>query len=1227
MDYANHYRTGQTIEQVYHLGSYKGAQIRAEEAATEIGFKKLGARIKGMYEYADTINTIATIIDNPIYSSDVKKAAVFLVVASVMGYNIPTDAVIQNFDDAIAILKHYETELVDLAEKFPDLITYDPLTHITTMPWNIGNIPLSSFPPPSEHIPLSGTNLPSGENIEDQPRVLPSSNPSIATPFNLAKPLTSPLIIDLDNDGVEATAFNATTTTTFFDIDNDGFQEQTAWVGADDGLLVRDLNGNGQIDGASELFGSSTTDGFALLAFLDSNGDHVINASDTDFSDLMIWKDANGDAYVQNGELQSLSYWNIASISLAGVVASNGAVNGNPISHTSTVTLTSGATRAISDVWFVHDNANSYYNEDYELDFRTLLLPNLRGFGQLADLDIAMSLDENLLGMVQDLVSNWSMGDFAAEENFSDDVREILLKWADAEGITSNSRGSYVDAQHLAFLEAFMGDSFYQFGRDDPSSNPYPMAGRMLEAAWDNALNIMSGHIMIQAGAHELFDNNVSYNVWTGELEGDLDLSEDAIDGLVAFSTDIGVNTEAFWVNVIRFLDFTKGLGNLSVTEEGWLDIAIQNADPGLDLAHILGSYGTPAGLTLYGTAGNDTIIGSVYADNLTGGVGNDTLIGNAGDDILDGDGDDDALYGGDGDDTLYGDGGNDTLDGGSGGNKLYGGSGNDTYVYQGGYDYIEDSSGTDQINLGSAITPSDITFSRLNTTYGDLMIAIAGFGTIQISAFFSPYGLQVETLNFYDPLDGSINLTTLTNITTHGTDGNDNIQGVQSPSQLDDIIFGYGGNDYIEGKGGNDIIDGGLGNDTLYGDAGDDTYIASFGFDNITDASGNDVIVIPAAYSLSDVSFLRLAENSGKNLLISIQGLGQIKIYSQFQYYPVEKVIFANGIDSDITLSGISFDVVGTESGETLNGLTSMASIDEIFYGYGGNDYIYANTGDDILYGGDGNDILYGDDGNDHLYGGAGNDLMRGEAGDDTYYYESGVDTVYEWLYNSTNDRLVLPEGISPEDISLRYNSYGYDLYVSYEGQTIITIENQIDSSSAYFGIEYLEFYDATVWDMKLIAYEIHGTNSGETLYAKDMFFHTKDTLYGYGGNDTLYGNAGADILYGGDGLDTLYGGSGSDIFVFEAVSAFNNIDVIKDFSLTDDAIDISDLLSGYDPLSDILADWVEVSTSGTNTTLSIDRDGAGGTYSMVQIATIQGVTGLTDEVSLVTSGNLIIA
>ncbi len=155
----------------------------------------------------------------------------------------------------------------------------------------------------------------------------------------------------------------------------------------------------------------------------------------------------------------------------------------------------------------------------------------------------------------------------------------------------------------------------------------------------------------------------------------------------------------------------------------------------------------------------------------------------------------------------------------------------------------------------------------------------------------------------------------------------------------------------------------------------------------------------------------------------------------------------------------------------------------------------------------------------------------------------------------------------------------------------------------------------------------------SHDTIYAGDgadtvNAGYGNDILYGEGGNDTLNASFGDDILYGGAGLDAMSGATGADTFVFQAASAFSNIDTISDFNTSQtDALDLSDVISLYDPLTDAITDWVEFTTSGSNTVVKVDQDGTGSTYSLTQIATLTGVTGLTDEAALVTNGNLIVS
>jgi hypothetical protein len=167
----------------------------------------------------------------------------------------------------------------------------------------------------------------------------------------------SPLILDLDGDGIEVSALNGAGSV-YWDIDNDGFREASAWVGKDDGLLALDRNANGVIDNHSELFGTDKIDGFTVLTAMDSNKDNRIDSRDTDFAKLRIWQDVNSDGISQASELKTLAQAGIKSISLNDTTT-NQTINGNKVTHISTFTKTNNTTGTIADVWFNFDNLNS----------------------------------------------------------------------------------------------------------------------------------------------------------------------------------------------------------------------------------------------------------------------------------------------------------------------------------------------------------------------------------------------------------------------------------------------------------------------------------------------------------------------------------------------------------------------------------------------------------------------------------------------------------------------------------------------------------------------------------------------------------------------------------------------------------------------------------------------------------------------------------------------------
>jgi Ca2+-binding RTX toxin-like protein len=125
-------------------------------------------------------------------------------------------------------------------------------------------------------------------------------------------------------------------------------------------------------------------------------------------------------------------------------------------------------------------------------------------------------------------------------------------------------------------------------------------------------------------------------------------------------------------------------------------------------------------------------------------------------------------------------------------------------------------------------------------------------------------------------------------------------------------------------------------------------------------------------------------------------------------------------------------------------------------------------------------------------------------------------------------------------------------------------------------------------------------------------------DQLNGGAGSDMLFGSFGNDVLNGGAGKDTLSGGSGTDRFVFDSVDGI--VDAITDFG-TGDVLAIGDLLTGFSAGQE--ADFVNLVSNGTSTTVQVDADGAANGTTYEPIVVLNGVTGVTVN-SLVSAGQI---
>jgi len=166
----------------------------------------------------------------------------------------------------------------------------------------------------------------------------------------------SPLVLDLQYDGFELLPLEKGVV---FDIAGTGSPMQTGWVTAEDGLLVRDLNGNGRIDSGRELFGDATilkdgtsaSNGFDALSDLDDNSDGIIDERDSIWDGLFVWRDLDTDGLSQPHELEPIAGYDIVAINISANEVSWWQ-SGHEVRLQSAYTDQAGRQGVVIDVWF-----------------------------------------------------------------------------------------------------------------------------------------------------------------------------------------------------------------------------------------------------------------------------------------------------------------------------------------------------------------------------------------------------------------------------------------------------------------------------------------------------------------------------------------------------------------------------------------------------------------------------------------------------------------------------------------------------------------------------------------------------------------------------------------------------------------------------------------------------------------------------------------------------------
>ena len=556
---------------------------------------------------------------------------------------------------------------------------------------------------------------------------------SLKDKFDRAKCEKSPLVIDLNGDGIKTTSLSSSNV--HFDMNNNGFAEKTGWISTSDGFLVIDKNHNGTIDNGSELFGnysdSTSENGFEALSNYDTNHDGKINIFDSSYYSIKVWQDKNSNGITDDGELYSLASLGIKSIN-TNYTETNIDSNGNTIKQTSTITKFGGQSLDIADVWFDTDDIRTINTSINVTDTSILALPEIDGFGTVSSLQQAMQVDTT--GQLKSLVESFKNAQSLQEKYAL--INDIVFSWAgtfnlDPNSLIANNGQNYIgDARIVYTLEKFLDDDYKGYACDSDiqdSDNPNTKSAKTLKIAYGELLNYTFGKLLSQTSSSSLIDAiNVTWDTCENTCKVDTSKLIEKINSLYCQNKEKTIQSVYELGSALSSLGSTgdKALAQLknwasSITDTD-LSFSVQN----MTLNPIYGSNTSETinsnnliNTLVYGLDGNDTINGSLGNDMIFGGAGNDRINDVFGDDYLNG------------------------------------GAGNDTYIFttKSGHDVIEDNAGTDQILLTDK-NPSRIWFEHKNN---DLVVSIIGMDTsMTIKNWYTSSENHIES---FKALDGSV--------------------------------------------------------------------------------------------------------------------------------------------------------------------------------------------------------------------------------------------------------------------------------------------------------------------------------------------------------------------------------------------------------------------------------------------------------------------------------------
>ena len=443
------------------------------------------------------------------------------------------------------------------------------------------------------------------------------------------------------------------------------------------------------------------------------------------------------------------------------------------------------------------------------------------------------------------------------------------------------------------------------------------------------------------------------------------------------------------------------------------------------------------------------------------------------------------------------------------------------------------------------------------------------------------------------------------------GTRDNDDLKGTNGK----DIIFGLKGDDNLYGEGGNDWLFGGKGNDDLKGGEGKDALFGQKGDDNLDGGAGNDWL---RGGKGDDI----LKGGEGNDHLSGGRGMDTALFTGNFADYKIKE--FGHKGHKVIVR-----DMVGSDGKDTLKGIEKLVFADGT---YENSIFTHFNRApiavkDSATVDEDSSvtiDVLANDsdpDGDtititniENVFNGS---VVVNANGTITYTPDPDFHGTESFIYTIQD-----PDGAS---VKARVNVVinPVDDPIEPNLKPVLRKDNATTDEDTSVTIDVLRNDVDPNGDTMTVTSVESLTNGDAVINPDNTITFTPDTNYN-GEESFLYnvtdGNGGNAIQRINVTINPE-----TDVYTFSNTD-FTTPKIIENFDTgnTGDILEIAEIISGYDALTDAITDFVQLTDNGSDTIVSVDSDG--GADNFVQVATLTDIIGL-DETTLETTGNIITA